>query len=114
MDPGITNLAAPQSDFSKQDLSEQSSSDNVDDILPNPQSETWPSPSIAASRDKLTDPDVCFEHDDVPLIPPGRYKLVCSQRLRGCACSSNHHGRRSYAYVGARARQQHELLQRQY
>lgn len=73
MDPGITNLAAPQSDFSKEELSEQSSSDNVDDILPNPQSETWPSLSIAASRDKLTDPDVCFEHDDVPLLPPVRY-----------------------------------------
>ena len=73
MDPGVTNLAAPQSDISKEELSEQSSSDNVDDILPSPQHETWPSPSTAASRDKLTDPDTCFEHDDVPLLLPVRY-----------------------------------------
>ena len=73
MDPGVTNLAAPQSDISKEELSEQSSSDNVDDILPNPQHETWPSPSTAASRDKLTDPDACFEHDVLPLLLPVRY-----------------------------------------
>ena len=73
MYPGVTTLAAPQSDIGKEELSEQSSSENVDDILPNPQHETWPSPSTAASRDKPTDPDACFEHDDVPLLLPVRY-----------------------------------------